>query len=105
MRHRCDAAGLGGAHYVRHAVFYAGDEQRARAWSQRFFAKTGKFPAPSHVAEYEAVAHYLKAVQKAQKQLLLENCYAGAGFESLPSVFDPAPTPLVNLGCVIQLER
>jgi branched-chain amino acid transport system substrate-binding protein len=36
----------------------------ARAWSKRFFAKTGKYPAHSHVADYEGITHYLKAVQK-----------------------------------------
>jgi branched-chain amino acid transport system substrate-binding protein len=45
--------------------FYAEMNDEARAWSKRFFAKTGRYPAFSHVDEYQAVLHYLKAVQKA----------------------------------------
>ncbi|MDW3682143.1 ABC transporter substrate-binding protein [Cupriavidus sp. CV2] len=45
--------------------FYPEMNPDALAWSKRFQAKTGVVPAFSHVAEYEAVTHYLKAVQKA----------------------------------------
>lgn len=45
--------------------FYAEMNDEARAWSQRFLAKTGRYPSHSHVADYEGVTHYLKAVQKA----------------------------------------
>jgi len=44
--------------------FYAEMNDEARAGSKRFFAKTGKYPSHSHVADYEGVTHYLKAVQK-----------------------------------------
>ncbi|MES2977087.1 MAG: ABC transporter substrate-binding protein [Pseudomonadota bacterium] len=44
--------------------FYAEMNDEARAWSQRFLAKTGKYPSFSHVADYEGMTHYLKAVQK-----------------------------------------
>lgn len=44
--------------------FYSEMNDEARAWSKRFFAKTGKYPSFSHVADYEGVTHYLKAVQK-----------------------------------------
>lgn len=44
--------------------FYAEMNDEARAWSKRFLAKTGKYPAHSHVADYEGISHYLKAVQK-----------------------------------------
>lgn len=45
--------------------FYAEMNDEARAWSKRFLAKTGRYPSHSHVADYEGVTHYLKAVQKA----------------------------------------
>ena len=45
--------------------FYSEMNDEARAWSKRFLAKTGRYPAFSHVDEYEAITHYLKAVQKA----------------------------------------
>ena len=44
--------------------FYSEMNDEARAWSKRFFEKTGRYPAFSHVAEYEAITHYLHAVQK-----------------------------------------
>lgn len=45
--------------------FYAGITPEATAWAKRFEARTGTVPAFSHVADYEAVTHYLKAVQAA----------------------------------------
>jgi branched-chain amino acid transport system substrate-binding protein len=44
--------------------FYAEMNDEARAWSRRFLAKTGRYPSHSHVADYEGITHYLKAVQK-----------------------------------------
>jgi branched-chain amino acid transport system substrate-binding protein len=44
--------------------YYAEMNDEARAWSKRFLAKTGKYPSHSHVADYEGITHYLKAVQK-----------------------------------------
>ncbi|MFL9889074.1 ABC transporter substrate-binding protein [Paraburkholderia agricolaris] len=44
--------------------FYPEMNADALSWSKRFLAKTGVVPAFSHVAEYEAVTHYLKAVQQ-----------------------------------------
>ncbi|MES2786610.1 MAG: ABC transporter substrate-binding protein [Pseudomonadota bacterium] len=44
--------------------FYSEMNDEARAWSRRFFTRTGKYPSFSHVADYEGVTHYLKAVQK-----------------------------------------
>jgi branched-chain amino acid transport system substrate-binding protein len=45
--------------------FYSEMNDQAREWSRRFMAKTGKYPSHSHVADYEGVTHYLKAVEKA----------------------------------------
>lgn len=47
------------------APFYSEMNPEAKAWSARFQAKTGKMPAFSQVAEYEAVTHYLRAVKAA----------------------------------------
>jgi branched-chain amino acid transport system substrate-binding protein len=44
--------------------YYPEMNDEARAWARRFSAKTGKYPSHSHVADYEGVTHYLKAVQK-----------------------------------------
>lgn len=41
--------------------FYPEMSPEALAWSKRFQARTGIVPAFSHVAEYEAITHYLKA--------------------------------------------
>lgn len=45
--------------------FYARISPEAEAWAKRFEERTGMMPAFSHVADYEAVTHYLKAVKAA----------------------------------------
>ena len=47
------------------APFYAGVTPEAAAWAKRFEERTGVAPSFSHVADYEAVTHYLKAVKAA----------------------------------------
>jgi branched-chain amino acid transport system substrate-binding protein len=44
--------------------YYSEMNDEARVWARRFLAKTGKYPSHSHVADYEGLTHYLKAVQK-----------------------------------------
>jgi branched-chain amino acid transport system substrate-binding protein len=47
------------------APFYPEMNAEASAWSKRFQEKTGKVPSYTHVGDYEAVTHYLKAIQQA----------------------------------------
>ena len=44
--------------------FYPDMNEEARAWTRRFTQRNGKAPAWGHIADYEAVLHYLRAVQK-----------------------------------------
>lgn len=50
---------------ISSAPFYPEMNAEARAWSKRFQDKTGKIPSYTHVGDYEAVMHYLKAIQQA----------------------------------------
>ncbi|MCW2241824.1 ABC transporter substrate-binding protein [Azospirillum canadense] len=43
--------------------FYEEWNDQTRAWSKRFRERTGQSPDYTHVGEYEATLHYLKAVQ------------------------------------------
>jgi branched-chain amino acid transport system substrate-binding protein len=43
--------------------FYWDQSDEARAWSQRFFKRTGAMPDMAHAGVYSAVMHYLKAVK------------------------------------------
>ena len=43
--------------------FYTDLNDEARAWAKRFTARAGKAPAWGHIADYEGVLHYLRAVQ------------------------------------------
>ncbi|MBR0724202.1 ABC transporter substrate-binding protein [Bradyrhizobium manausense] len=45
--------------------FYPGLNPEAAAWAKRFEERTGVVPSFSHVADYEAITHYLKAVKVA----------------------------------------
>jgi branched-chain amino acid transport system substrate-binding protein len=45
--------------------FYSGASPEAKSWAERFEARTGTVPAFSHVNDYEATLHYLKAVEAA----------------------------------------
>lgn len=45
--------------------FYWDMNDETRAWSRRFFQRTGKMPNMSHAGAYSSVTHYLKAVQAA----------------------------------------
>ena len=38
---------------------------RPRAWAQRFFAQRNRMPNDIHAADYSAVTHWLRAMQKA----------------------------------------
>jgi branched-chain amino acid transport system substrate-binding protein len=61
-----DAMGLDLAQGIIFSTpFYPRMNAEAAAWVKRFHDKTGRFPAFSHVADYEAVTHYLRAVEKA----------------------------------------
>lgn len=46
--------------------FYWDRDDATRAWSQRFFAKTGRMPTLVHAGVYSSTMHYLKAVQAAR---------------------------------------
>lgn len=43
--------------------FYWDRDEDSRAWSKRFFAKTGKMPTMVQAGTYSAVTHYLNAVK------------------------------------------
>ncbi|RKR31323.1 MULTISPECIES: ABC transporter substrate-binding protein [Paraburkholderia] len=45
--------------------FYWDRDDASRAWSQRFFAKTGRMPTLIQAGVYSSTTHYLKAVQAA----------------------------------------
>jgi branched-chain amino acid transport system substrate-binding protein len=61
------AIGLSAAHglYVTDG-FYWDENERTRAWSQRFFASQKKMPSKSQANTYAAVTHYLKALDAAK---------------------------------------
>lgn len=60
-----DAMGLDLAAGITFSTpFYPAMSEASLAWSTRFRNKTGRLPAFSHVAEYEAVTHYLNAVRE-----------------------------------------
>ena len=64
-----DAMGLELASGITFSTpFYPLMNEEAAAWTKRFKEKTGRLPAFSHVSEYEAVTHYLHAVQQAGSQ-------------------------------------
>lgn len=46
-------------------AFYWDYNDETRAWSKRFFAKTGKMPTPVQAGVYSSIMHYLKAVEAA----------------------------------------
>jgi branched-chain amino acid transport system substrate-binding protein len=46
-------------------AFYWDRDEPSRAWSKRFFEKTGRMPGMVQAGTYSAVLHYLKAVQAA----------------------------------------
>jgi len=45
--------------------FYWDQNDETRAWSKKFFAKTGKMPTMTQAGVYGEVMHYLKAIQAA----------------------------------------
>lgn len=46
-------------------AFYWDRDEASRAWSKRFFARTGRMPGMVQAGTYSAVLHYLKAMQAA----------------------------------------
>jgi branched-chain amino acid transport system substrate-binding protein len=44
--------------------FYGDMNEGARAWTKRFQQRAGKLPSWGQIADYEAVLHYLRAVQQ-----------------------------------------
>ncbi|WP_316154850.1 ABC transporter substrate-binding protein [Cupriavidus sp. BIC8F] len=46
--------------------FYWDRDDATRAWSQRFFEKTGRMPTLVHAGVYSSTTHYLKAIQAAR---------------------------------------
>ena len=46
-------------------AFYWDRDEASRAWSKRFFERTGRMPGMVQAATYSAVLHYLKAMQAA----------------------------------------
>ncbi|SCU75381.1 ABC-type transporter, periplasmic component [Cupriavidus necator] len=46
--------------------FYWDRDDATRAWSQRFFDKTGRMPTLVHAGVYSSTTHYLKAIQAAR---------------------------------------
>jgi branched-chain amino acid transport system substrate-binding protein len=45
--------------------FYWNQNEQTRAWSRRFFAKTGRMPTMIQAGDYSSTLHYLHAVQDA----------------------------------------
>jgi branched-chain amino acid transport system substrate-binding protein len=45
--------------------FYYAVNDQAKLFSKRFYERTGRYPGYTHVADYEAMTHYLKGVRKA----------------------------------------
>lgn len=63
-----DASSLGaqGAQgLVFSTVWYWDLNAEAKAWSERFFERTGAMPAEAHAAAYSSLLHYFKAVEAA----------------------------------------
>ncbi len=46
-------------------AFYWDQTDETRAWSERFYKRTGVMPTMLHASDYAAVMHYLKAVKAA----------------------------------------
>ena len=44
-------------------TFYWDHDDQSRAWSQKFFARTGKMPTMVHAGVYSGVHHYLEAIK------------------------------------------
>ena len=58
------ALGLDTAQGLQMTVsFYWDMDDETRAWSQRFFEKTGKMPTGVQAGTYSSVRHYLKAIE------------------------------------------
>ncbi|OUL99608.1 ABC transporter substrate-binding protein [Variovorax sp. JS1663] len=47
------------------ASFYWDRDDKSRAWSERFFKRTGKMPSEVHAADYSGAMAYLKAIAAA----------------------------------------
>ncbi|MEE9299822.1 MAG: ABC transporter substrate-binding protein [Alphaproteobacteria bacterium] len=86
------ALGLGTAHGLLMTTgFYWDYGDEARAWSERFFERTGVRPTTIHAANYSATTHYLRAVEAAgsdearavvakMKELPIEDFFARNGY-------------------------
>ena len=62
-----NAIGLQDAQGLLFSTFFYWDtNDSTREWSKRFFAKNGTMPTQMHAATYEAVYHYLRAVEQAK---------------------------------------
>ena len=61
--------------------FYWDMDDRARAWSQRFFQRTGKMPTMVQAGTYSATLHWLRAVQAAGS---VDPLAAGAKMRATP---------------------
>lgn len=46
-------------------AFYWDEDEATRAWSKRFYEKTGKMPTSVQAADYSAATHWLQAVKEA----------------------------------------
>ena len=46
-------------------AFYWDQTDETRAWSERFYKRTGVMPTMLHASDYAAVMHYLKAIEAA----------------------------------------
>jgi len=76
------AVGLEATQGIRCAEsFYWNQNDPARAFSRRFFAKIGRMPAMSQGHHYAAMAHYLQAVEAAKTT---ETKAVAAAYRSLP---------------------
>jgi branched-chain amino acid transport system substrate-binding protein len=70
--------------------FYWDADDPKRAWSKRFFARTGRMPSMVQAGDYSAASHYLKAVKAAgttdadkvvamMRQIPVEDMFASKG--------------------------
>jgi len=62
--------------------FYWDENEQTRAWSKRYFDRTGKMPSKSQGNTYASVRHYLKAVDAAKTD---ESAAVSAQIKAMPA--------------------
>ena len=62
--HSMGASVAGGLQFI--TGFYWNRDEASRAWSKRFFDRTGRMPTMAHAGIYSAVRHYLQSISLAE---------------------------------------